>query len=458
MTLNSTPILPSKVVKLPFTGVPSEHRRIPVQTPETPKSDAIFEQANWLSSASSYKSNFDFNVYRNLELRFGINQPRGGIVFNTPFKLVNSHHTCQQCLYSFEIDTYGRGCLHECVYCYAKAELTVHGYWNKPFPMPIDISEVWKTFYTVFETEKSSKWRSVLEKRIPLRIGSMSDSFMHMDQKYGVTRELLKILNCYRYPFVVFTRSDLVARQEYLELLDPELCSVQMSISSTNDDLNKLIERGAPSAKRRLTALQQLAKAGIWTTVRMNPFFPIYADGYFSDPNFDKSKMPEPFHYSSFEMVDEIAQHNIPSILVGMVRLSSFSLNQIEKAVGRDLKGLFKDETKKASIFSEKTKKKSRDFHFSEAETRAYYEKIYLRCKSNKIQFSTCYIGNGDDQFWKDQDLWSNKQDCCNVKGRVPSFKQDSRSIPWDMRMKYTNHKQLKPNDSSRLHAPLGDL
>lgn len=436
------------VVTLPFTGVPSDGRRLPIQDIPTPKSNKISEQVDKLKKVSSYKSEFDYDTYRKLELRFGLEQPRGGVVFNTPFKLVNSHSTCQQCLYAFEVDTYGRGCTHDCVYCYAKAELTVHGYWNKPFPMPVDISEIWKTFYTVFETDKSSKWRSVMEKRIPIRIGSMSDSFMFMDQKYGVTKELLRILDYYKYPYLVFTRSDLVAHDEYIKLLNPELCSVQMSISSTDDKMNKLIEKGAPSAKRRLKALQKLTQNGFWTTVRLNPFFPIYADGYFSNPNFDKKNMPEPFHYSSFEMIDEIAQYGVQSMLAGIVRLSSFSINQMEQVTGKNIRDLYRSDEKR----------NRRDYSLSPAEARAYYERIQAKCLQNGIQFTTCYIGNDESQFWRDQDLWSNKSDCCNAKQRVEAFSSDSRQIDWETRLKYTNHKSSVPNDIDRLQESIGPI
>jgi DNA repair photolyase len=314
--------------------------------------------------------------------------------------------------------------------------------------MPVDLTEIWKVFYTVFETSKPSKWRNVLEKRIPIRIGSMSDSFMFMDKKYKVTQELLRLLDYYKYPYIIFTRSDLVAHDEYIDLLNPNLCSIQMSIASTNDELNKKIEPGTPSSKRRLLALQKLSRNGFWTTVRMNPFFPIYPDGYFTDPNFDRKNMPAPFHYSSFEMVDEIASYGIPSILTGMVRLSSFSINQIEKAVGRSIRDFYKSDSRKSL----------RDYHYSEAEIRAYYERIHARCKQNSIQFTTCYIGNGEEQFWKDQDLWDNKKDCCNAIGRVKSYDdvKTSRDVSWEDRLKFTNNKCLKPNNSDRLHEKLG--
>lgn len=439
----------TNLINLPGADTSKNLENIP-----TPKFDKIYERANKLQQLSSYKSSFDFDTYKNLEMRFHDKRFFGGVIYKSPFKVANFHPACQQCLYAFELDTYGRGCTHDCVYCYAKAELTVHGMWNSPFPAPIDITEVWNTFYTVFETSKRSKWRDILEKRIPIRIGSMSDSFMPQERKYKVTLEALKILNYYKYPYIIFTRSDMISADEYLNVFDPELCSIQMSIASTNDEMNKLMEPGTPNAKRRLRALGEVTRAGIWTTARINPFFPIYADGYFSDPEFDKKNMPEPFHFSSFEMVDEIASYGIPSVLAGMVRLSKISMNQIEKATGRNLRELYNNE-KRNAVSSEKGGLKSRDFHFSDEESRAYYERIQAKCIQNGIQFSTCYIGNGEKQFWRDQDLWSNKSDCCNVKGKVGAFNTDSRDIEWEKRLKFTSDKYLLPVSPETLHKPL---
>lgn len=429
------------ITALPGAKLPEVEPTIP-----TPRSDKILSKAESLKKVSSYPCSFNFEVYKDLELRFGLDQPRGGITFNTPFKLVNSHPTCQQCLYAFEVDTYGRGCTHDCVYCYAKDQLTSRGYWNNPFPMPVDISEIWKVFYTVFETDKKSKWRDVMEKRVPIRIGSMSDSFMFMDKKYKVTQEFLKILNYYKYPYIVFTRSDLVADNRYIDLLNTNLCSIQLSIPSTNDELNKLIEPGAPSAKRRLLAIEKLTKNGFWTTVRLNPFFPMHPDGYFTDPNFDRDKNKLFFDYSSFDMVGEIADAGAQSLLAGIVRLTPFTINQIHKATGIDLKPFFKKESRKSS----------NSYHYSREEIRAYYERIHARCKQRGVQFTTCYIGNGEPDFWNDQDLWDNKKDCCNVKNRIPTFKTSSRDLSWETRMKHTSVKCHTPNDNENLHSELG--
>jgi DNA repair photolyase len=158
---------------------------------------------------------------------------------------------CAKCFHRFEIDTYGRGCIHNCAYCYAKSYLSIRRYWNVPIPFPIDIAAIRKIFATVFETSKRHKLRAILERRVPLRLGSMSDAFMWMDKTYRVTLELLKILKFYRYPYLIFTRSDLVADDEYVGVMDPQLASVQMSISSLNRELTRQIEPGAPAPSKR---------------------------------------------------------------------------------------------------------------------------------------------------------------------------------------------------------------
>lgn len=413
---------------------------------DTPLVDEMEERWSRLNLKSSYKSSYDFEGYRSLERRSKTIKIRGGITFGSPFRLVNSHSTCQQCLYSFEVDTYGRGCIHECGYCYAKAQLTVHGYWNNPIPVPADISDIREMFYTIFETDKKNKWRSILEKRVPLRIGSMSDSFMKVDPKYKVTLEFLKILKHYNYPFVVFTRSDLVASDVYMKELDPRLCSIQFSLSSVNDRLNKLIEPGAPSSTKRLEAVKKLTDSGFITTVRINPLFPIYPDGYFTDPNFSWDGEVPKFEFSSFDMIDQFANYNVRSVLVGFGRFSRFALNNIQESTGVNLRPFYRYYDRQKSV---------RDFHYSDSEVRYYYEQFRKKAHQNCMEFSTCYIGNGEDQFWRDRGIWDNKKDCCNIIGKVEAFKNSARDIPFEERLKHASCKKSVP--SPHLHKSLED-
>ncbi len=436
---NSTSL--PKVISLPLgqkREVLSEARHF-----EGPISGPMWKKVRSLKS--SYDDKFDWSIYDKIAARFGDKPPRGGVVFKTTFKLLNHHSSCSRCHYSFEIDCYGRGCTFNCLYCYAKEQLFAHKYWNQPIPFPVDLSEVRKVFHTVLETDRRSKWRSIIENRIPLRIGSMSDSFMWMDRKYGVTKELLNILRFYKYPHIIFTRSDLIADGEYLDLLDPRYSSVQFSISGGNEKLTKLLEPGAPSVARRLEALKTLSESGIWTTVRINPLFPIYPDGYFSDRFSVKKRFGSVENIPKFELfdwsfVEELAQSKVPSIVVGFVRLSTWNMNNISKATGIDIKSFFRPDLFQGN----------EDRYFSDSEIAFYYKKIQGLAATHKIRFNTCYIGNGIKDYFQYQDLWSNKQDCCDSKGNVARFKNSSQDISWDERIQHASCK-----DSARLSQQL---
>jgi DNA repair photolyase len=386
---------------------------------------------------SKMPDTFDWSIYDRLHEKFGDEQPRGGVVFKTAVKLVNHHNSCTKCHYAFEIDTYGRGCIHNCSYCYAMESLTAHGYWNRPHPFPLDMSEVRKIFHQVFETDKPSKWRDVMSQKVPLRIGSMSDSFMKMDTKYGVTKELLKILSFYDYPHIIFTRSDLVADDSYMNLLRKDLCSIQFSISGNNEKMTKAIEPGAPSVTARFKALKKLNEAGFWTTVRINPFFAMKPDGYYTNPDRVISKFgslentPE-FNLLSWDIVDQMKEAKVPSFLVGVVRLSPHAIKNMTKATGINLKDFFEIEAGKGSF----------DVRYSDAEIKYYYSEFAKKAWKAGMRFNTCYIGMGQKDYFQYQNIWSNKSDCCDAKGNVSAFNRTSQNVSWDERMKHAPHKE----------------
>jgi DNA repair photolyase len=276
-----------------------------------------------------------------------------------------------------------------------------------------------------------------LEKRVPLRIGSMSDSFMWMDRKYKISQELLKILGFYNYPYIIFTRSDLVAEDEYLNLLRKDLVSVQFSMSGGNEALTRKIEPGAPSIERRLKALSKLSENGYWTTVRLNPFFPIYPDGYFTDQKsirerFKADEIPK-LELFDWNFIEQLRDAKVPSVLAGFVRLSSLAIKGMSEATGVNLRSFFRPESFKGNA----------EKRYSDPEIAYYYKRLQAECVKNKIRFNTCYIGNGEKDYFQYQNLWDNRNDCCDAKGNVPSFKTSSQDVPWEVRFKQAPNKQV---------------
>lgn len=395
-----------------------------------PISGPMWEKVSRLGSA--FPDSFDYTIYDKLADRFSSATPLGGVVFKTPLKLVNYHSSCTRCHYAFEMDTYGRGCIHECVYCYAKEQLTTRGYWNRPIPFPVDIGAIRKIFYTVFETEKSSKWRTILSERIPLRLGGMSEPFMWMDRKYKVAIEVLKILDFYSYPYIIFTRSDLLAEPDYLRVLNPELACIQMSVCGGNEQLTRQLEPGSPSPIRRLKALATLNKNGFWTAVRLNPFFPMHPDGYFTDKKSVKRRFGNledtpRFPLFDWDFLDRVKETGTPTVLAGFVRLSRPGLNNIVRETGIDLKRFFRPELMRDS------KHKC----YSDNEIAFYYTRLKSECAARGLRFTTCYIGNGQKDYYQYQALWDNKLDCCDVRGNLSAFKKSSQEIEWSERLRH---------------------
>lgn len=426
-----------------------------------PVSASMVREVSKLRSA--YPDTFDYTAYDKLFERYEGDDPRGGILFRSPLKLANFNASCTKCHYSLEIDTYGRGCVHNCSFCYAKDTLTKYGYWNRPQPFPVDITVIRKLFHKVFETDKNSKWRSVLERRIPFRVGSMSDAFMWIDKKYHVTYELLKILKYYRYPYIVFTRSDLVADDEYLKVIDPTLAAVQFSIAGDDERLTRLLEPGAPSVERRLAALKKLAEANVWTTVRVNPLFPTYPDGYFSDkarltktfkgrdiPKFPLLDIDDPGRF-----FDKLCEAKVPTVLPGFVRLSGYSVNVIAETTGINFNEFFRPE------IASQGKAGNREKNFSDSEIAYYYARLHSEAAKRGIRFSTCYIGNGIKDYFQYQHLWTNKTDCCDARPNVKGFGSSCQDIPWSEREKFSNQEfqfqRGKAIDESMSDLPVGD-
>ncbi len=170
----------------------------------------------------------------------------------------------QRCKYPVRLDTYGCGCAHDCAYCYARSLLDFRGLWHPDSP-------------SVASTADISKALRKVRRGDVLRIGGMTDCFQPIEEVYGATAQLIRMLNARGVGYLIVTKSDLVARKDYLRLLDPELAHVQISVTSTDDAPNMLKEQ-APSPSKRIEAAKKLQDAGIDVSLRVSPYIPELVD------------------------------------------------------------------------------------------------------------------------------------------------------------------------------------
>ena len=107
----------------------------------------------------------------------------------------------------------------------------------------------------------------------------MTDCFQPLEKEYKVTYETIKALNEKNQPYLIVTKSDLVADPEYLEILDKNLAHIQISVTTLNDDLyRKLGYEKAVVPSKRIEAIETLQKEGFDVQLRLSPYIPSFVD------------------------------------------------------------------------------------------------------------------------------------------------------------------------------------
>jgi DNA repair photolyase len=150
-----------------------------------------------------------------------------------------------------------RGCTHNCSYCYAPSLIHDERQWGSYVDAKVNAPAVLER-----ELRKA--------KKLVVFISSASDPYQPVEAKYGITRQVLKVLLKHKFPVLILTRSPLVLRDVDIFKQFPWL-RVGFSISSVP---TKFFEPGVPPLEKRLEALAKLRDAGITTWVSMAPVIP----------------------------------------------------------------------------------------------------------------------------------------------------------------------------------------
>ena len=184
--------------------------------------------------------------------------------FKSFFKTVGGNEG-NKCHYPTRLNTYGCGCSHDCKYCYAKSLLDFRGLWNPQNPSIADI-------------EKIKRKIAKLPKDIPaIRLGGMTDCFQPIEKNHRITYETIKALNENQIPYLIVTKSAMVADDEYIEILNKDLAHIQITITTTDDALSNTYEKASPPSQR-IKAIEKLQNLGFDVSVRLSPYIPEYID------------------------------------------------------------------------------------------------------------------------------------------------------------------------------------
>ncbi len=161
-----------------------------------------------------------------------------------------------------------RGCTHGCIYCDSR---------SKCYQMthPFEDIEVKENALTLLENALNRK-----RVKCMLGTGAMSDPYLALEEELGYTRQALQIAYRYGFGFTLLTKSARVLRD--LELLqainERSKCVVQMTLTTADETLCRLLEPNVSTSKERIKALHRLHAAGIPTVVWLCPILPFIND------------------------------------------------------------------------------------------------------------------------------------------------------------------------------------
>jgi DNA repair photolyase len=167
-----------------------------------------------------------------------------------------------------------RGCEHGCVYCFARP---THAY--------LGLSPGQDFESRLFAKPKAAQLlRQELRKPgyqvRTMALGTNTDPYQPIDEKYEITREILKVLRDFRHPVGIVTKSNRVLRDIDIlaEMAKDNLARVAISVTTLDRKLSRSMEPRAPTPERRLDAIRELNAAGVPTTVMTAPMIPALND------------------------------------------------------------------------------------------------------------------------------------------------------------------------------------
>ena len=175
--------------------------------------------------------------------------------------------------FEYSLNPY-RGCEHGCVYCYARP---THEYLG--FSAGLDFETRILVKHAAPELLRrelmSPKWRPKL-----IAMCGVTDPYQPVERELELTRRCLRVLSEFRNPVTIVTKNHLVTRDSDLlaELAADGAAAVNLSITSLDPSLQRLMEPRASTPEKRLAAVEELSRKGIPVGIMVAPVIPGLTD------------------------------------------------------------------------------------------------------------------------------------------------------------------------------------
>lgn len=167
-----------------------------------------------------------------------------------------------------------RGCEFACKYCYAR-------YTHEFMEMPAEDFED-KIYAKAGSAHLLRQELRRIDRSEHLAMGTATDPYQPAERRFGRTRAILEVFAQERgWHLGIVTKSDLVIRDLDLlrEVARGNVLSVNVTITTLDERLARMLEPRAPRPDLRLEAVRKLSDAGLRVSVFPNPIMPGITDG-----------------------------------------------------------------------------------------------------------------------------------------------------------------------------------
>src|SRR5471030_3111689 len=186
----------------------------------------------------------------------------------TPKKIVSESNS-PDLSHMYSINPY-QGCEHGCIYCYARNSHEYYGFSaGLDFERKIIVKRNAPELLEAYFNKKNYQPVTIL-------LSGNTDCYQPVERKLEITKRLLEVFLRYKNPVNIITKNNLIMRDIDIltELAAMNLVSVNISITSLNEQLRQKLEPRTVTASGMLAVIQKLSEKCVPVRVMAAPIIP----------------------------------------------------------------------------------------------------------------------------------------------------------------------------------------
>lgn len=222
------------------------------------------------------------------------------------------------CSSPIRLDSYNR-CQFGCTYCFSRNRSADTSSPGLRLASPTAFED---RLARVSKGEVHSALDEFLQARVPIQLGGTQDPFSGLEARHRTTLRLLEILQVYKYPTIISTKSTLAAQEPYLSVLRSMNVLVRFSAAGVRENCRRHLEVGCPAIDELMSAVCAVSKERVPVSFRIQPVIPGHED-------------------AAIRLAEEAARHGAKHISFEYLKIGTEdrerTIQRVSAAVGEDV-------------------------------------------------------------------------------------------------------------------------